>query len=58
MPVHVEHRPVKGPEDWAIVEKSGKVVGRSTQRKKHNLVPVPETHLLMAGSLLARSKAR
>ncbi len=35
MPVRVVKKPVKGPKDFAIVEKStGKVKGRSTSRAK------------------------
>jgi len=35
MPVHVEHKPIKGNKDWAIVENStGRVVGRSTSKAK------------------------
>ena len=34
MPTHVEHRPIKGNRDWAIVEKSGRIVGRSTTHAK------------------------
>ena len=34
MPVHVEHRPVKGNKDWAIVDKSGHIEGRSTSRAR------------------------
>ncbi len=34
MPVHVEKKPIKGDKDWAIVEKSSKVVGRSTSKAK------------------------
>jgi len=34
MPVHVEYRPIKGKKDWAIVERSGKIVGRSTSKAK------------------------
>lgn len=34
MPVHVEYRPIKSGKDWAIVEKLGKVVGRSNSKAK------------------------
>ena len=34
MPVHVIHKPIKGNKDWAIVEPSGKIVGRSTSKAK------------------------
>jgi len=34
MPVHVIYKPIKGKRDWAIVERSGKIVGRSTSKKK------------------------
>jgi len=33
-PVHVAHKPIKGNKDWAIVEPSGKIVGRSTSKAK------------------------
>ena len=33
MPVTVRYKPIKGPKDWAIVEKStGRVEGRSATR--------------------------
>jgi len=33
MPVHVEHRPIKGGKDWAIVETAtGKIKGRSSSK--------------------------
>ena len=34
MPVHVEHKPIKGNKDWAIVDKSGHIEGRSTSKAK------------------------
>lgn len=35
MPTHVEHRPIKGKKDYAIVENStGHIKGRSETRKK------------------------
>lgn len=34
MPVHVVKKPVKGKGDWAIVERSGRIVGRSTSKAK------------------------
>jgi len=34
MPVHVEHRPIKGSKDWAIVDSSGHIEGRSTSKAK------------------------
>jgi hypothetical protein len=34
MPVHVEKKPVKNGGDWAIVERSGRIVGRSTSKAK------------------------
>lgn len=33
MPVHIERRPVKSGRNYAIVERSGRVVGRSKTRK-------------------------
>ena len=33
MPVKVEHKPIQGPKDWAIVEvDTGKVKGRSDSK--------------------------
>ena len=33
-PVHVSRKPIKGNKDWAIVDKSGHVEGRSTSKAK------------------------
>lgn len=34
-PVVVKYKPIKGPKDWAIVEKhTGKIEGRSTSKAK------------------------
>ena len=35
MPAVVRYKPIKGPKDWAIVNKdTGKIEGRSTSRVK------------------------
>jgi len=34
LPVHVEHKPIKGNKDWAIVDESGHIEGRSTSKAK------------------------
>lgn len=34
MPVHVERRPRKDGKNWAIVEPSGHIAGRSTSKAK------------------------